>query len=44
MKQLTSLAVMSLFLLMITGNALAVPRLQTYIVGSSYERLLRREP
>ncbi len=38
MKRLTSLAVMSLFLLMVAGNALAVPRLQTYIVGSSYER------
>jgi hypothetical protein len=38
MKGLTSLAVMSVFLLMIAGNAFAVPRLQTYIVGSSYER------
>ncbi len=39
MKRLTALAVMSLFLLVIAGNALAVPRLQTYIVGSTYERL-----
>lgn len=43
MKKLTSLALMGVLLLVIAGNALAVPRLQTYIVGSTYERFHRQE-
>jgi hypothetical protein len=43
MKKITTLAVMSIFLLMMAGNALAVPRLQTYIVGSTYERFYQQE-
>jgi hypothetical protein len=43
MKRITTLAVMSIFLLIMAGNALAVPRLQTYIVGSTYETHYRQE-
>ncbi|MFA4947332.1 MAG: choice-of-anchor N protein [Candidatus Krumholzibacteriia bacterium] len=43
MKRITTLAVMSIFLLIMAGNALAVPRLQTYIVGSTYERFYQQE-
>lgn len=43
MKQLTSLALTSLLLLIVAGAALAVPRLQTYIVGSTYHDFYRQE-
>ena len=43
MKRLALPAFTGIFLLIIAGNVLAVPRLQTYIVGSTYERLYRQE-
>ncbi|MGD1047654.1 MAG: PEP-CTERM sorting domain-containing protein [Candidatus Krumholzibacteriaceae bacterium] len=36
MKRLTLLAVAAIFIMTMVGSASAVPRLQTYIVGSSY--------
>lgn len=43
MKKLTLLALTGIFLTIVVGSACAVPRLQTYIVGSTYEKFYRQE-
>ncbi len=42
MKQLTLLAVTTVFIMIMVGAASAVPRLQTYIVGSSYQDIYQQ--
>jgi hypothetical protein len=43
MKRVTSVAVAVLLLMVMVGAASAVPRLQTYIVGSQYQNFYRQE-
>jgi hypothetical protein len=43
MKRLTLLAVAAIFIMTMAGAASAVPRLQTYIVGSSYHDFYKQE-
>jgi len=43
MKRVTSVAVAVLLLMVMVGAASAVPRLQTYIVGSQYRNFYRQE-
>lgn len=43
MKKLTTLVVTSILLAVMAGSACAVPRLQTYIVGSTYHNFYRQE-
>jgi hypothetical protein len=43
MKKLTTLVVTSILLAVMAGSACAVPRLQTYIVGSTYNNFYRQE-
>jgi hypothetical protein len=43
MKKLTSLILTGIFLTIMAGGAYAVPRLQTYIVGSTYQDFYRQE-